>query len=54
MKTQCITIVAIPTVKGENKLTAYGTLEIGEVPRFAFIENATPNAIIASPIKRIR
>ena len=33
MNTQCITMVAVPTVNGVNMLTTQGTLEIGEVPR---------------------
>ena len=49
-----MTIVAVPTVKGVNRLTTYGTLEIGDVPRLALIENATPNAITESPARRSR
>jgi len=54
MNTQCIAIVASPTVTGEMRLIAYGTLEMGDVPRFAFIENATPSAITSRPAPRNR
>ena len=54
IKTQCIMIVAVPTVSGANRLTTYGTLDIGEVPRLALIEKATPNAIMARPARRRR
>jgi hypothetical protein len=47
-------IVAVPTLKGVNRLIAYGTLEIGDVPRLALIENATPKAMIARPTRRSR
>lgn len=50
MKVQCIAMVTSPTLRGTNKLTVYGTLEIGEVPRLAAMENATPKAIIQSPV----
>ena len=46
---QCIAMVTSPTLRGTSKLTVYGTLEIGEVPRLAAMENATPKAIIQSP-----
>ena len=47
-------ISAVPTVSGAKRLTTYGTLEIGEVPRLALMENATPNAIIDNPIRSRR
>lgn len=47
-------IVAVPTVSGVNRLKTYGTLEIGEVPRLALIENATPKAMTESPARRSR
>ena len=47
-------MVASPTVTGEIRLITYGTLEMGDVPRFAFIENATPNDITNRPAPRNR
>jgi len=44
----------VPTVSGKIKLITYGTLEIGDVPRFAFIENATPKDITNKPMPRNR
>lgn len=46
-------MVAVPTVRGVNRLMTYGTLEIGEVPRLALMEKATPKAMIASPASRM-
>lgn len=40
-----IIMVVIQTDRPEISEVTYGTLEIGEVPRVALIENATPNAI---------
>ena len=50
MNITCIIIVRTPTVSGVNMLTVYGTLDIGEVPRSAAIENATPSAMIHKPM----
>ena len=46
---QCIAMVTSPTLRGTNKLTVYGTLEIGEVPRLAAMENATPQSHYSKP-----
>ena len=45
-------MVTTPTDSGVNRLIVYGTLDIGEVPRSAAIENATPRAIIHRPMTR--
>ena len=47
-------IVVCPTVNGVKMLSAYGTLETGDVPRSLLIENAMPNAIIESPTKSVK
>ena len=49
MNITCIMIVRVPTENGVNMLTVYGTPEIGDVPRSAAIENATPSAITHRP-----
>jgi len=41
-------------VIGKIRLITYGTLEIGDVPRFALIENATPNDITNKPATKSR
>ena len=46
-------MVISPTVSGAHKrLSVYGTLEMGDVPRSARMENPTPTAIIRSPTHR--
>jgi hypothetical protein len=45
-------IVATPTVIGDIRLTTYGTLEIGVVPKSALIEKATPNDMTNRAIQR--
>jgi hypothetical protein len=47
-------MVNTPTVIGTIRLNTYGTLEIGDVPRFAFMEKATPMDIINRPVKKIK
>ena len=54
MNAMCIIIVRVPTDKGVNKLIAYGTPEIGDVPKSAAIESATPSAMIHSPITNVK
>lgn len=43
-------MVALPTERCVIKLATYGRLEMGEVPREAFIEKATPKDMIIRPI----
>ena len=45
MKTTCIIIVSTPTESGVNMLIVYGTLDIGDVPKSAWIENALPKPL---------
>jgi hypothetical protein len=45
-------IVATPTVNGDIRLTTYGTLEMGVVPKLAFIEKATPKDMINRATQR--
>ena len=40
-----------PNVGVNFKLSTYGILEIGEVPKLAFVTNATPKELIKSPNK---
>ena len=49
-----IRMVASPTVIPAKRLIIYGTLEMGEVPRSAMMERATPNAITTRPEHRRR
>lgn len=46
---QCSMIVVCPTVSPLIRPVTYGRLDIGDVPRAALMEKATPNAIINSP-----
>ena len=45
-------MVIFPTVIGMIKLNTYGTLEIGDVPRSALMEKATPKDIANKPVKK--
>lgn len=44
-------MVNSPMVGEKPRLSTYGMLEIGDVPRFALVIKATPKEEIASPIK---
>jgi hypothetical protein len=47
-------IVVVPTERPVISPVTYGTDEIGEVPREALIENATPKAIMPNPRREIK
>ena len=42
-------VVVVPTDSPEINDVTYGTVEIGEIPRSALMENATPKAMIVKP-----
>ena len=42
-----------PNVKGKYKLNVYGILEMGDVPKSAFVIKLIPSALINNPIKNM-
>ena len=53
-KMKFIMKVTVPTETGRISLTTYGKQEIGDVPREAITESATPNPMQYKPAIKIR
>jgi hypothetical protein len=47
-------MVNCPMVKGRPRLSVYGMLEVGEVPRLPLVIRLTPTELINNPNRKIR
>jgi hypothetical protein len=47
-------MVNCPSVGANPRLSTYGILEIGDVPRLAFVTKLTPSELTNNPNKKIR